>query len=274
MKNHYEFRPINTTSTPFAVSNISEQASGETRLLKNNQVLIKIKAISAEKRQQNRQNGGGLPGRFVEWIHSSSFTMRRFGFSGIIQAVGSSNGEYPINDEVFGTALLKGGSTAYVILSENGDDAESGLFYSKPDLLTFEEAAIAAADGLTALGLLNTAKVHRGQSILVVTAENCLSTWIIQLALCFGAGISAIHLPGSDQRVKYPEKVQVMENPPMGNDQYDVIIDTGGMDISHYKSGLKPGGKYLTINDAAEPYLVDLVFLQKVIVANLLQISR
>ncbi len=88
--------------------------------------------------------------------------------------------EFKVGDEVFGTTtMLKTGSYAeYICLPETWKNGVVGL---KPVNLNFKESAALPVGGLTALFLLNKAKISKGMKVLVYGASGSVGTYAIQI---------------------------------------------------------------------------------------------
>ena len=62
-----------------------------------------------------------------------------------------------------------------------------------PPNLTFEQAAVVAISGLTALqGLRDHAKVRPGQKVLIIGASGGVGTYAVQIAKAFGADVTGV----------------------------------------------------------------------------------
>jgi NADPH:quinone reductase-like Zn-dependent oxidoreductase len=82
-------------------------------------------------------------------------------------------------DDVFGIA-----SGAY---AECAAAKEEKLAH-KPSALSFEEAAVAAISGITALqALTDVGEVQAGQSVLIIGASSGVGSYAVQLAKALGA---------------------------------------------------------------------------------------
>jgi NADPH:quinone reductase-like Zn-dependent oxidoreductase len=159
--------------------------------------------------------------------------------AGLVDAVGKGVTRFQPGDEVFGIA--KGSYAEYARASEH-------KLAPKPANLTFEQAAVIAISGLTALqGLRDHAKVRPDQKVLIVGASGGVGTYAVQLAKMFGAHVTGVcsttkvdlvRSLGADHVVDYTR-----EDFAAGDQRYEVILDVGGnASLSRLRGALTPKG--------------------------------
>ncbi|GBD91773.1 phthiocerol synthesis polyketide synthase type I PpsC [bacterium BMS3Abin04] len=108
--------------------------------------------------------------------------------SGVVSAVGSNVTKYKIGDHIFGIA--PGSFSDYTVTAEN-------LLSKIPQNLTFEEAATIPITFLTAYyGLIELAKIKKGDKVLIHAASGGVGQAAIQICKMVGAEIFAT--AGSD----------------------------------------------------------------------------
>jgi NADPH:quinone reductase-like Zn-dependent oxidoreductase len=127
-------------------------------------------------------------------------------------------------DEVFG--IGKGSYAEYVCARED-------KLAPRPANLTFEQAAVVAISGLSALqGLRDHGKVRPGQEVLVIGASGGVGTFAVQIAKALGAHVSGVcstkkvdmvRSIGADHVIDYTQ-----EDFAEGEQRYDLILDIGG----------------------------------------------
>jgi NADPH:quinone reductase-like Zn-dependent oxidoreductase len=144
--------------------------------------------------------------------------------AGVVEAVGKDVTRFQLGDEVFG--IGKGSYAEYVCARED-------KLAPKPANLTFEQAAVVAISGLTALqGLRDHGRVEPGQEVLIIGASGGVGTYAVQIAKAFGAHVTGVcstakvemvRSIGADHVVDYTR-----EDFAEGKQRYDLILDIGG----------------------------------------------
>ena len=104
--------------------------------------------------------------------------------AGVVEAVGKNVSRFQPGDEVFG--IGKGSYAEYVCARED-------KLAPKPENLTFEQAAVLAIMGSTALqALRDHGKVRQGQEVLIIGASGGVGTYAVQIAKAFGAQVTGV----------------------------------------------------------------------------------
>src|ERR687892_2423123 len=99
--------------------------------------------------------------------------------AGVVETVGKDVSRFQPGDEVFG--IGKGSYAEYVCARED-------KLAPKPENLPFEQAAVVAISGSTALqALRDQGKVEPGQEVLIIGASGGVGTYAVQIAKAFGA---------------------------------------------------------------------------------------
>ena len=171
--------------------------------------------------------------------------------AGEVEAVGKAVTRFKPGDAVFGTTGLGFGAYAeYICLPEASD---SGVLATKPDAMTYAEAAAVPTAGLEALHFLRRAGIQTGQKVLVNGAGGSIGTFAVQLAKFFGAEVTGVdstakldtmRAVGADHVVDYTR-----EDFTRGGHSYDVIFDVvGKTSFSGCLRALAPNGYYLLAN--------------------------
>jgi NADPH:quinone reductase-like Zn-dependent oxidoreductase len=118
----------------------------------------------------------------------------------------------------------------------------------KPANLTFEQAAVVAISGLTALqGLRDHGKARPGQEVLVIGASGGVGTFAVQIAKALGAHVTGVcstvkvdtvRSIGADRVIDYTR-----DDFAEGGQRYDLILDIGGNSpLSRLRRALTPEG--------------------------------
>jgi NADPH:quinone reductase-like Zn-dependent oxidoreductase len=144
--------------------------------------------------------------------------------AGVVEAVGKNVSRFQPGDEVFG--IGKGSYAEYVCARED-------KLAPKPANLTFEQAAVLAIMGSTALqALRDHGRVEPGQEVLIIGASGGVGTYAVQIAKAFGAHVTGVcstkkvemvRSIGADHVIDYTS-----EDFAEGDQRYDVILDIGG----------------------------------------------
>jgi NADPH:quinone reductase-like Zn-dependent oxidoreductase len=159
--------------------------------------------------------------------------------AGVVEAVGKNVTRFQPGDEVFG--IGKGSYAEYVCARED-------KLAPKPANLTFEQAAVVAISGLTALqGLRDHGKVRSGQKVLVIGASGGVGTFAVQIAKAFGAHVTGVcsttkvemvRSIGADHVIDYTR-----DDFAEGEQRYELIMDIGGnSSLSRLRRALTPWG--------------------------------
>jgi NADPH:quinone reductase-like Zn-dependent oxidoreductase len=144
--------------------------------------------------------------------------------AGVVGALGRNVSRFQPGDEVFG--IGKGSYAEYVCARED-------KLAPKPANLTFEQAAVLAIMGSTALqALRDHGKVRPGQEVLIIGASGGVGTYAVQIAKAFGAHVTGVcsttkvemvRSIGADHVIDYTR-----EDFAEGDQRYDLILDIGG----------------------------------------------
>jgi NADPH:quinone reductase-like Zn-dependent oxidoreductase len=144
--------------------------------------------------------------------------------AGVVAAVGHEVTRFQPGDEVFGTG--KGTFAEYARAPES-------KLAPKPANLTFEQAAVVAVSGQTALqGLRDHGRVQPGQKVLITGASGGVGTFAVQLAKAFGAQVTGVCSTMKEDLVRSIGAGHVIdytrEDFTDGKQRYDMILDIGG----------------------------------------------
>ncbi|MGH7734645.1 MAG: NADP-dependent oxidoreductase [Gemmatimonadales bacterium] len=173
-------------------------------------------------------------------------------FSGIVAATGPGAADFAVGDAVFGVldAGIEGTYAEKLVIRE-------ALAARKPDRLTHEQAAALALTGITAIWAVeDTAKLQKGETILIQGGAGGVAGFAIQLAKHLGATVITtasarnhdyVKKLGADRVIDYNTEDFTKAAGPC-----DVVFDTvgGEVQVRSYEV-LKPGGRLVWI--AAAP---------------------
>ena len=206
------------------------------------QVLIKVRASSVNPYDWHFIRG--TPSLIRLFIGLRTPKLRRLGadVAGVVEAVGSSVTSFKPGDAVFGTA--KGSFAEYACASPS-------TLASKPDNLTWEQAASAPIAGITALqGLRDKAGILTGQHVLINGASGGVGTFAVQIAkslkarvtaVCSTRNVELVRSLGADQVIDY-----TCQDFLHSAARYDVFFDlVGNQPLAACLNMLQPKGIYI-----------------------------
>jgi NADPH:quinone reductase-like Zn-dependent oxidoreductase len=164
--------------------------------------------------------------------------------AGVVETVGNKVSRFRPGDEVFG--IGKGSYAEYVCARED-------KLAPKPENLTFEQAAVVAIMGSTALqALRDHGRVEPGQDVLIIGASGGVGTYAVQIAKAFGARVTGVcstekaemvRSIGADRVIDYTR-----EDFAEGQQPYDVILEIGGnSSLARLRRALAPRGTLVIV---------------------------
>lgn len=229
---------------------------------KHNEVLVKLHASTvtsgdARLRSSNFPPIAWLIVRLIYGLFKPKKEIIGHEFSGTIEAIGKDVTQYKVGDEVLGTpTMLPSGSyTEYLSIPVN---RKKGVLALKPKALNFNEAAALPVGGMTALFLLQKAKLSQGQNVLIYGASGSVGSFAIQIAKAFGATVTAVCSSsnfdmvkslGADATLDYREKDYASMD-----QKFDVVFDAvGKTSKSKAKNILKKEGHFTSVQALANP---------------------
>ena len=164
--------------------------------------------------------------------------------AGTVTAVGAAVTRFHIGDQVFGVS--KGSFAEYACARED-------KLARKPGNLTFEQAAVVAISGLTALqSLRDVGRIAPGQHVLIIGASGGVGTYAVQIAKAVGAEVTGVcstaktdlvRSLGADHVIDYTR-----DDFAAGRQRYDLILDIGGnAPLSRLRRALTPTGTLVLV---------------------------
>ncbi|MFW9902790.1 MAG: NAD(P)-dependent alcohol dehydrogenase [Candidatus Thorarchaeota archaeon] len=226
---------------------------------KKDEVLIKIHATTVH-RGDSRIRGLDIPGpffmpilaRLALGIRKPKSPILGMELAGEIEEVGTDVTKFKIGDKVWANTLWAGfgGYAEYKVMKEDG------VLTLMPSNMTFEEAAVIPAGGITTLGIIKMANIQRGQKMLIYGASGSVGTFAVQLAKFLGAEVTGVCSAtnfvlvkslGADKVIDY----KTTDFTDLG-DKYDIIFDAVDLFKGNYKKALKDSGIYLNVDKASD----------------------
>jgi NADPH:quinone reductase-like Zn-dependent oxidoreductase len=206
----------------------------------DDEVLLRVRAAGVDQGVWHLMAGLPYPIRLAGYgLRAPKNPVLGADVAGAVEAVGNGVTSFQPGDEVFGIA--KGSYAEYA-------RASADRVAPKPANLTFEQAAVVAISGLTALqGLRDHAKVRPDQNVLIVGASGGVGTYAVQVAKVFGAHVTGVcsttkvalvRSLGADHVIDYTR-----EDFADGRRRYEVILDIGGnASLSRLRRALTTNG--------------------------------
>ncbi len=176
-------------------------------------------------------------------------------FSGVVAAVGEGVTDFAVGDAVFGVndAGMEGAYAEKLAI-------KAAIVARKPERLSHVQAAALALTGITAIWAVeDTARLRRGETILIQGGAGGVAGFAIQLAKYLGATVIStasrgnleyVRGLGADRAIDYNA-----EDFTKTVTDCDVVFDTVGdqVQVRSY-SVLKPGGRLVWIAPAPEGF--------------------
>jgi len=200
------------------VLNLAEVAKP---VIKNNEVLVRVKAVSINTGDVFAMRGSPWPIRLIAGFPKPKNYVLGQDMAGVVEMAGSNVTQFRPGDEVYassGSALAE-----YVSVTED-------KLAFKPTNLTFEQAAAIPTAAITALkGLRDVGKLKPGQKVLINGASGGVGTFAVQIAKALGAKVAGVcsarnadmvRSLGADDVVDYTRK-DFTQN----GQRYDLILD-------------------------------------------------
>jgi len=209
-------------------------------IIRDNEVLVKVKAISINPVDAKTRNGKGQAQR----IKDEKPMILGWDISGEVVETGTSVRHFKTGDEVFGMINIPGHGKAYAEYVA----APADQITLKPVNISHEEAAASCLAAMTAYQALVThGKLKAGDRILIHAASGGVGHFAVQMAKGIGAfviGSSSqankefvLH-NGADQHLDYTIADWTKQMEPV-----DFVLDAiGGENINRSLEVLKEGG--------------------------------
>jgi NADPH:quinone reductase-like Zn-dependent oxidoreductase len=213
---------------------------------KDNEVLVRVHATTVNRTDCGLRAAKPFIYRFVAGLRRPRLTVLGNEFAGEVEAVGGGVRSFEVGDRVFGFNDSSFGAHAeYMTMPEDG------MLATMPAELSYEEAAPSTEGSLYALTALRTAKVRRGQDVLVNGATGAIGSAALQLLKDIGAVVTAVcgteHMElvrslGADRVIDY-----TAEDFTRDGQRYDVVLDAvGKSSFGRCRRLLRPGGLYIS----------------------------
>jgi NADPH:quinone reductase-like Zn-dependent oxidoreductase len=211
-----------------------------------NELLVKVHATTVNRTDCGFRGAKPFIIRFFTGLRRPRARVQGGEFAGQVEAVGAGVSSFAVGDRVFGfTGWRFGAHAEYLTIPENGSLA------TIPADLTYQQAAPGTEGAIYALSSIRTAKVRRGQAVLVNGATGAIGSAAVQLLKPLGATVTATcateHLElvrglGADRVIDYTATDFTRDT-----QTYDVVLDAAGKStFLRCRRLLTPRGSYLS----------------------------
>jgi NADPH:quinone reductase-like Zn-dependent oxidoreductase len=219
------------------------------------QVLIKVRAVSVNPLDWHYMRGEPYFLRMMAGLRKPTITKLGVDVAGQVEAVGAKVTRFKPGDEVFGSC--RGAFAEFVSASESA-------LVSKPDNITFEQAASAPVAALTALlGLRDKGRVQPGQKVLINGAAGGVGTFAVQIAKWLGAEVTGVcstrnvelvRSLGADHVIDYTR-----EDCTRPGQRYDIFFHcAGSQSLLDCRRVLTSRGKYILVGAPSGRWLAPM----------------
>jgi NADPH:quinone reductase-like Zn-dependent oxidoreductase len=208
---------------------------------KENQALVRVIASAV-----NPADPLTLNGKYAKEFDTHLPLIPGYDIAGVVEKVGGKVTKLRLGDAVYGYPTYGGGWAEYITVSE-------GEVALKPKSLTFVEAAAVPMGALTSWqALVDVAKLHTGQTILIHGGSGGVGNFAVQIAKTRGAHVIAtastanqdlLKQLGADQTIDYTKtKFEDVVH------DVDAVLDPVGKDtLARSYRVVRKGGIVMTL---------------------------
>ncbi|MFF0106668.1 NAD(P)-dependent alcohol dehydrogenase [Streptomyces hirsutus] len=215
------------------------------------QVLVRVRAAALNPYDWHMMRGDPYVARLLGGVGLTRPKSRVAGIdaAGQVEAVGADVRGLRPGDEVLG--FCAGSFAEYARTTAD-------LLVSKPESLTFEQAAAVPMGAVTALrGIRTVGRTRAGQRVLINGAAGGVGTFAVQIAAALGAEVTGVCGTRNVELVRSLGAAHVVDHTREdftdGRARYDVILDNvGNRPLSLLRRTLTPAGT-LVANGGGSP---------------------
>lgn len=208
------------------------------------EVLIHVRAAGVDRGVQLFMAGHPYAVRLGLGLRGPHDRIAGMDVAGTVVEVGAGVTGFAVGDDVFG--LARGSYAQYAA-------AKADKLAHKPAGLSFEQAAVVAVCGTTALqGLRDAGRIQAGQHVLIIGASGGVGSYAVQLAKAFGAEVTGVcsgakadlvRTLGADHVLDYAR-----DDFADGTRHYDLIVDIAGDSaLTRLRRALTPRGTLVIV---------------------------
>ena len=218
---------------------------------KDNEILIRVRASTVNAGDIRMRSFTvppmfWLPARLALGFSKPRQPIYGMELAGDVEAVGKDVRRFTVGDQVFASTLEHqfGAHAEYKCLPEDG------AVITKPQNMTYAEAATLSIGAHTALYFLKAGKIQPGQKVLINGASGSVGTFAVQLARYFGAVVTGVCSTRNVALVESLGANWVIDYTHVdwtkARETYDIIFDVvGTTTFAQSRRALKPDGYYL-----------------------------
>lgn len=175
---------VHTQYGPPEVAHLKEVEKPTPR---GHEVLIKVHATTVNRTDCGFRSAQYFISRLFSGLLRPNNQVLGNEFAGEIEAIGKNVSSFLVGDLVFGyNDTCFGAHAQYMVM------AADGPITTKPESMTFQEAAPICEGAHYALCDIRAAKIESGQKVLINGATGAIGSAAVQLARYFGAEVTAV----------------------------------------------------------------------------------
>jgi NADPH:quinone reductase-like Zn-dependent oxidoreductase len=231
--------------TEYGAADVLRVAEIERPAIGDDEVLVRVHAAGLDRGTWHLMAGQAYLIRLMGYgLRAPKSQVPGLDVAGTVVASNARMTRFSVGDEVFG--ISRGSFAEYACARED-------KLARKPTNLTFDQAAVVAISGLTALqGLRDVGRLQAGQRVLIIGASGGVGTFAVQIAKAFGAEVTGVcstskldlvRSIGADHVIDYTQ-----DDFAGAADRYDLILDIGGNSpLSRLRRALAPTGTLVIV---------------------------
>jgi NADPH:quinone reductase-like Zn-dependent oxidoreductase len=231
--------------TEYGSADVLHVAEIDRPAIGDDEVLVRVHAAGLDRGTWHLMAGQAYLIRLMGYgLRAPKNRVPGLDVAGTVVTTGAAVTRFAPGDEVFG--ISRGSFADFACARED-------KLARKPANLTFDQAAVVAVSGLTALqALCDVGHVRMGQRVLIVGASGGVGTFAVQIAkacgaevtgVCSTAKLELVRSIGADHVVDYTQA-----DFADGHDRYDLILDIGGnAPLSRLRRALTPSGTLVIV---------------------------
>jgi NADPH:quinone reductase-like Zn-dependent oxidoreductase len=240
----------------YGSANVLKCEDVEKPVPKDDEVLIKVRAASVNPLDWRLMNGRPAILRVFFGLRKPRQGRPGRDVAGQVEVVGRNVTQFKPGDEVFGACAAT--------IAEYTCAPQSSMV-TKPEQVTFEQAASVPVAGLTALqGLRDHGKIFAGSKVLVNGAAGGVGTFAVQIAKSFGAHVAGVCSTRNLEMVRSIGADEVIDYTradfTTSNQRYDLILDcVGNHSFSACRRVMDTTGRFVIIGVPHDASVIGLL---------------